>query len=66
MPSKFQSGTDTTYASEHERHICEWPERWLLNLYPIPSVAQAYLGAANKHNASIEIKKHFAELASPE
>jgi len=60
MVSTNQVGRDTEYTSSYERQLELWPDDWLLILEPMTKeIAQKYLGAANKVNASTEVKEHF-------
>jgi len=62
MPSTIQSGRSDDYATEIERHINEWPDEWLLNLYPTTSVAKAYLEACGDNDVSQRVRDHFAAI----
>lgn len=55
--------TDTDeYESEAERWIATKSPEFLLAVEPQgEEVARRYLGAANKYDAPIEVKEHFAE-----
>lgn len=62
MQQRIQSGSDEDHPSEAHRHIAEWPDEWLLNLYPVGPVAKTYLEACGDYNANQAVKDHFAAI----
>ena len=64
MPSERQAGHDTDeWTSQADRVCAEWSDKALLRLHPMgEELSRTYLGAANRHERSPEVKRHFAEV----
>jgi len=56
--------TEQTYTSHHDRLVAEKPNHVLRSIKPMSrDDAQDWLGAANRHDASVSVKEHFADQA---
>ena len=53
--------TEQTYDSHHARLVAEKPNHVLRSIKPMTKAdAKRWLGAANKHDAPVSVKEHFA------